>query len=167
MVPDVEMRVGTEVPPEREVETEVPLQEEEVGTGVPPGKEVETEVPLQEEDGGAGVLLEKELEENPQVPLEEEESDGAEDAVGWGGFVSDAFSDGVTEDDELVVPLPLDVDRTGLERERKLWFLLVGWCLPPPSGLSPLTPETTGAEREGSEEEERPAKRPRVAREEE
>ena len=46
--------------------------------------------------------------------------------------MSDAFSDGVTEDDELVVLLPLDVDRTGLEQERKLWFLLVGWCLPPP-----------------------------------
>ena len=143
LVPDVDTRVGTEVPserdvetevplqggelgtgvpPEKEAETEVPLQEEEVGTEVPPEKEVETEVPLQEEDGGAGVLPEKELEENPQVPLEEEESDGAEDAVGWGGFVSDAFSDGVTEDDELVAPVPLDVDRTGLERERKSWF---------------------------------------------
>ena len=122
LVPDLDTRVGTEVPPEREVEAEVPLQEEEVGTEVPPEKEVETEVPLQEEDGGAGVLPEKELEENPQVPLEEEESDGAEDAVGWGGFVSDAFSDGVTEDDELVAPVPLDVDRTGLERERKSWF---------------------------------------------
>ena len=122
LVPDLDTRVGPEVPPEREVEAEVPLQEEEVGTEVPPEKEVETEVPLQEEDGGAGVLPEKELEENPQVPLEEEESDGAEDAVGWGGFVSDAFSDGVTEDDELVAPVPLDVDRTGLERERKSWF---------------------------------------------
>ena len=132
MVPDLDTRVGTEVPPEREVEAEVPLQEEEVGTEVPPEKEVETEVPLQEEDGGAGVLPEKELEENPQVPLEEEESDGAEDAVGWGGFVSDAFSDGVTEDDELVAPVPLDVDRTGLERERKSWFF-VGWLvLTPP-----------------------------------
>ena len=121
LVPDVDTRVGEEVPPERDVETEVPLQEEEVGTGVPPEKEVETEVP-QEEDSGAGVLPEKELEENPQVPLEEEESDGAEDAVGWGGFMSDAFSDGVTEDDEWVAPVPLDVDRTGLERERKSWF---------------------------------------------
>ena len=69
-----------------------------------------------------GVLPEKELEENPQVPLEEEESNSAEDVVGWGGFASDAFSDGVTEDDELVAPVPLDVDRTGLERERKSWF---------------------------------------------
>ena len=143
LVPDVDTRVGTEVPSERDVETEVPLQEEELGTGVPPEKEaetevplqeeevgtevppekeVETEVPLQEEDGGAGVLPEKELEENPQVPLEEEEVDSAEDVVGWGGFASDAFSDGVTEDDELVAPVPLDVDRTGLEQERKLWF---------------------------------------------
>ena len=168
LVPDLDTRVGTEVPPEREVEAEVPLQEEEVGTEVPPEKEVETEVPLQEEDGGAGVLPEKELEENPQVPLEEEESDGAEDAVGWGGFVSDAFSDGVTEDDELVAPVPLDVDRTGLERERKSWFFCwLAGAYPPPSGLSPLTPETTGAGREGSEGDERPAKRPRVAREEE
>ena len=132
MVPDVETRVGTEVPPERDVEMEVPLQEEEVGTGVPSEKEVKTEVPLQEEDGGAGVLPEKELKENPQVPLEEEESDGAEDAVGWGGFVSDAFSDGVTEDDELVAPVSLDVDRTGLERERKSWlFCLLAGAYPP------------------------------------
>ena len=33
LVPDLDTRVGTEVPPEREVEAEVPLQEEEVGTG--------------------------------------------------------------------------------------------------------------------------------------
>ena len=33
LVPDVEMRVGMEVPPEREVETEVLLQEEEDGAG--------------------------------------------------------------------------------------------------------------------------------------
>ena len=99
--------------------------------GVPTEKEVKTEVPLQEEDGGAGVLPEKVLEENPQVPLEEEESYGAEDAVGWGGFVSDAFSDGVTEDDKLVAPVPLDVDRTGLERERKSWFCWLAGAYPP------------------------------------
>ena len=111
LVPDPATRVGTEVAPERDVETEVPLQEE---------------------DGGVGVLPEKEREEKPQVPLEEEESDSAEDVVGWGGFASDAFSDGVTEDDELVALVPLDVDRTGLERERKLWFF-VGWLvLTPP-----------------------------------
>ena len=98
---------------------------------VPPEMEVELEVLLQEEQVGAGVLSEKELKESPQVPREDEESDGAEDAVSWGGFVSNTFSDGVTEDDELVAPVPLSVDRTGLERERKSWSCWLAGAYPP------------------------------------